>query len=72
MNNYLIGRKLPITTPRRCDFDNGVIDVNKQTGKGFAFQITGDETVRAQGIYHGNRCYEEALRHMQELEKENG
>ena len=66
MTASLMARKIRVDTNLRCDFDNGIIPIGK-----FATQIVGDpQTVKAQGVYHGRLCYESALRHYEELTKE--
>lgn len=42
--------------PIRCDWDSIPI----QKGK-YAWQVVGDETVKAQGLYHGRGCFDNAL-----------
>ena len=65
MNNPLLARQLKEHPNMRCHFDNILIPVNKP-----AYQITGGEDIKAQGIYHGRQCYESALKHYEEVEKE--
>lgn len=61
-----MARKIRVETNLRCDFDHGIIPIGK-----YATQIVGDpETVKAQGLYHGRLCYESALAHYQQLQKE--
>jgi len=66
MSTPILGRKIKVETNLRCDFDRGLIPVGK-----YATQIVGDpQTTKAQGIYHGRLCYEAALKHYEELLKE--
>lgn len=65
MNNPLLARKIKVETNLRCDFDNKVIPIGK-----YATIVRGEQTLKAQGTYHGRPCYEAALRHYKELEKE--
>ena len=62
MNIPILARKIRIETPMRCDFDGKPMKVGT-----YATQIVGDETVPAQGMYHGPRCYHAACQHMEEL-----
>lgn len=65
----MMARKIPVTTSLLCDLE--VEGHNRLIPKGkFATQVIGDETVRAQGIYHGRHCYDAALAHMEQIEKE--
>lgn len=61
----LMGRSIKITSNLRCDFDHKIIPQGK-----YATQIRGDESVKAQGIYHGRLCYEAALKDYEEKMKE--
>lgn len=65
MDNILLGRSIKIETAIRCDFCGRQI----QAGK-YATQIIGDESVKAQGMFHGRNCYEGALEDYQEKTKE--
>lgn len=62
-------RKIQATSSMLCDLQieghNRVI----QKGK-YASQVTGEDDVKAQGIYHGKQCYDAALEHYAALEKE--
>lgn len=60
----LLARKIKVDTPLRCDFCHHVIEKEK-----YATQVVGDETVKAQGIFHGRECYEAALNEYEKLEK---
>ena len=67
MNNALKARKIPITEQTgniRCHFDNGIIPMGS-----FATHVTGDQTVKGQGIFHSRICYERALKKYEELQK---
>jgi len=56
----LLARKIPFKTKIRCDWDRREIPLG-ENGVGYATQITGDETILAQGVYHSKLCYESAL-----------
>ena len=58
MNNTqpIMGRRIKMESPIRCDWDHTVIEKGK-----FAWQVVGDETIKAQGLYHGQGCFSNAL-----------
>lgn len=57
MADVLRARKIRVETNLRCDYDHLTIEKGK-----YATQVVGDEqTIKAQGIYHGRFCYEAAL-----------
>jgi hypothetical protein len=62
MNQSIMGRTFKVTTSLRCDFCNKQIPVGK-----YATQVN---MGKAQGIYHGPRCYDAARKHYEELEKQ--
>ena len=62
-NNILMARKIRVNTAIRCDFDHGIIPKGK-----YATQVVGDpKEIKAQGIFHGRICYENALAKYNEL-----
>ena len=63
MDHPIMARSIKVDVNLRCDFEHAIIPLGK-----YAFQI---KEGKAQGLYHGRPCYEKALEHYQELEKEN-
>ena len=61
---FIKGRRIKMEAPIRCDFDNLLIEKGK-----YAFQVVGDGTVKAQGLFHAKGCYQGALSKYEELEK---
>jgi len=69
MNKPLLGRSLKAETNLICDLE--LEGHNKIIPKGkVAVQVTGDETIIAQGLYHSRMCYEAAREHYLKLKKE--
>lgn len=64
MNQPILGRQIKIESNLRCDFDNHIIPIGK-----IGYQIN---TGKARGMYHGKLCYQSALKHYEELQKETG
>ena len=52
----LKGRRIKMESLQRCDFDHQTIEKGSS-----AWQVIGDETILAQGLYHGRGCYDNAL-----------
>lgn len=66
-DNIVLGRQLrPVTYKRLCHLEQ--VGHNKviQPGK-IAYQVTSG---KAQGVYHNARCYQNARKHYEQLEKE--
>ena len=65
MEQILMARKIKMEANGRCDYDGMIIARGK-----YASQVIGDpETIKAQGLYHHNGCYQMALAHYQETVK---
>lgn len=62
-NQMLLGKTFHVTTAIRCDYCHRIIPVGKNATK-----ISGDSSIKAQGIFHGKQCYEAAKNHYEELE----
>ena len=58
---------MKVETATTCDFDNRVIPAGK-----YMTVVTGDNSIPAQGKYHGPQCYHQALKHYEELKKKYG
>ena len=52
----IMGRRIKMEANIRCDWDHQKIDKGSS-----AYQVVGDETILAQGLYHGRGCYGNAL-----------
>ena len=55
----ILGRQLKVGSNVRCNFCNRIIPKEK-----VAYQVREGE---AQGVYHGPRCYQGALKHYREM-----
>ena len=60
-NQSLMGRTFRVNTSIRCDYCHKAIPVGK-----FATQVNNG---KAQGVFHGPRCYQAARQHYEDLEK---
>lgn len=58
------GRSIKMESNHRCDFCHRVIPVGK-----YGTQVAEG---KAQGMFHGARCYGAALEHYEKLEREEG
>ena len=64
MNNILKGYRIKAESNMRCDFDHQIIEKGR-----FGWYI---KEGKAQGLYHGPGCYEEALKTYEQVQKEEG
>lgn len=71
MNEQLMrARRIKMESNHLCDWDeHEPFGMKIEKGK-YAWQVVGDETVPAQGLYHGKGCYDNALAKYEKLKKE--
>lgn len=63
-------RRIKMEQNRICDWE-GHDDFHRKIEKGkYAIQVIGDETIKAQGIFHGKGCYDAALENYKKLKGE--
>lgn len=71
MDQPLLARQIKMSTSKPCDFEHPDNPFTRVIKKGkVGYQVVGDETIKAQGLYHSRFCYEAALKkYDEELEK---
>ena len=65
-DNILLGRTAKTNISIRCDYCNHIIPRGT-----IATKVYG-QGIKAQGTYHGRRCYEAAKQNYEALEKKHG